>query len=410
MDRLGQSKHHFTEPEEMFDIELFREDPRIFYSVSEKLLQCMSGVGTSPTFTHKFIAALASMNKLQRVYTQNIDGLEMLAGLQPGPTLVHCHGCIATASCIQCGAQVPTAELLPVIREHQVPTCSRCKGIDGAWIKPDITFFKERLPRGLAHAMARDVRQADMVIVMGTSLTVKPAGWLPLWVPAHVPCLLINRDPVNTCGSFSLQLLGDCDVIIGSMLERLYRTPYLPSIHVVENLLPACRRRGARQCAEAPCLPALPDDDADQPVLVQGSQAGADTGLRGSNRHARRQSLHAMADLCRFELEDHCTTMLRTTPARASAVPASVWNSKEAVRELSLSTLVTEISTAASVLEGLVKLRTAFGDAIQPAETGPSYSALHVLAQLAPVPHGVLHPTRPGVYRWISVDPPGSTV
>lgn len=106
----------------MFDIEVFRNDPRIFYSFARQILP--STTAFSPT--HAFLRLLQDKEKLLRVYTQNIDNLEQLAGVTEDK-LVQCHGSFATASCMRCKLQVPGDEIRDDILNGVVPKCSACE-------------------------------------------------------------------------------------------------------------------------------------------------------------------------------------------------------------------------------------------------------------------------------------------
>ena len=106
----------------MFDIEVFRNDPRIFYSFARQILP--STTAFSPT--HAFLRLLQDKNKLLRVYTQNIDNLEHLAGVRDDK-LVQCHGSFATASCMRCKLQVSGEEIREDVLNGVVPKCVACE-------------------------------------------------------------------------------------------------------------------------------------------------------------------------------------------------------------------------------------------------------------------------------------------
>lgn len=106
----------------MFDIEVFRDNPQIFYSFAKEVLPSTSKF--SPT--HAFLKLLQDKNKVLRVYTQNIDNLERLAGISDDK-LVQCHGSFATASCMRCQLQVPGDEIREEILKGVIPKCKACE-------------------------------------------------------------------------------------------------------------------------------------------------------------------------------------------------------------------------------------------------------------------------------------------
>ncbi len=88
-----------------------------------------------------------------------------------------------------------------------IPTCSDCNGL----VKPDIVFFGEQLPDRFSECAARDFRQCDLLIVMGTSLTVQPFASLVDRVRDDCPRLLINLTKAGAADSaadFMMRLLG----------------------------------------------------------------------------------------------------------------------------------------------------------------------------------------------------------
>lgn len=116
LEHLGLS-----DPQEVFDIQVFKDDPRIFYSVARDILPSTDRF----TPTHAFIAMLQQQGKLLTNYSQNIDNLEAKAGIKPSK-LVQCHGSFATATCVTCGYRVEGESLYPTIKAGQIPRCPRC--------------------------------------------------------------------------------------------------------------------------------------------------------------------------------------------------------------------------------------------------------------------------------------------
>ena len=143
------------------------------------------------------------------MYTQNIDGLEAVAGVNPDK-LVECHGNFRSASCITCRSKFD-ANLCQtsMVEKGEAPYCS-CGGI----VKPDITFFGEVMPQRFAELIHDDCDSTDLVVVLGTSLMVAPVANIPDWVPSGCTRLLVNRDVVGTFRSSNANdviLQGDCD-------------------------------------------------------------------------------------------------------------------------------------------------------------------------------------------------------
>ncbi|KAI9851453.1 MAG: NAD-dependent histone deacetylase sir2 [Thelocarpon superellum] len=252
LEHLGLS-----DPQEVFDIQIFREDPSIFYSIARDILPSQDKV--SPT--HAFIHLLQEKGKLLTNFSQNIDNLEAKAGIRP-EKLIQCHGSFATATCVKCRYQVKGEEIYPELKDGKVAQCSRClqelldtknAGVkrkrttatsktgreksgwqsegdgsdDGDYdvpqagvMKPDITFFGEDLPSTFHDRLVKhDRERVDLVIVIGTSLKVAPVSEIAGFLPPTVPQVYISRTPVSHI-SFDVDMLGDCDVVVAELCRR----------------------------------------------------------------------------------------------------------------------------------------------------------------------------------------------
>ncbi|XP_062319976.1 NAD-dependent protein deacetylase sirtuin-1 [Osmerus eperlanus] len=211
--RLAVDFPDLPDPQAMFDIEYFRRDPRPFFKFAKEIYPGQF----QPSPCHKFISMLDKQGKLLRNYTQNIDTLEQVAGVQ---RIIQCHGSFATASCLVCKHKVDCEAVREDIFNQVVPHCPRCPDIPLAIMKPDIVFFGENLPEFFHRAMKQDKDEVDLLIVIGSSLKVRPVALIPNSIPHEVPQILINREQLPHL-NFDVELLGDCDVIINELCHRL---------------------------------------------------------------------------------------------------------------------------------------------------------------------------------------------
>uniref|UniRef100_A0A8C7W0U3 Deacetylase sirtuin-type domain-containing protein n=1 Tax=Oncorhynchus mykiss TaxID=8022 RepID=A0A8C7W0U3_ONCMY len=157
-DNLQQ--YNLPYAEAIFEINYFHHNPNPFFALAKELYPG----NYQPNLTHYFIRLLHDKGQLLRMYTQNIDGLERLAGIPP-EKLVEAHGSFATATCTVCLRDYKGEELRPDIMKGTVPKCPTCKGV----VKPDIVFFGEELPPHY-FSYLKDFPLADLLIIMGTSL------------------------------------------------------------------------------------------------------------------------------------------------------------------------------------------------------------------------------------------------
>ncbi|KAL2782524.1 DHS-like NAD/FAD-binding domain-containing protein, partial [Aspergillus keveii] len=192
-----------SEPQDVFDIGFFRQNPKPFYTLARELAPGRY----RPTIAHSFIRLLHDRSLLFKVFTQNIDGLERLAGV-PGELIVEAHGSFANQHCIECDLEYPASRMKDAIEEENVPFCPWCRG----FVKPDIVFFGEPLPDSFIDNCTLP-KEADLCIIMGTSLSVQPFGELPSLCKAGTPRILINNERAGEIGSRpdDVLILGDCD-------------------------------------------------------------------------------------------------------------------------------------------------------------------------------------------------------
>ncbi|XP_047218277.1 NAD-dependent protein deacetylase sirtuin-3, mitochondrial isoform X2 [Girardinichthys multiradiatus] len=215
--------------EAIFEIGFFHRNPNPFFALAKELYPG----NYLPNLTHYFVSLLHKKGQLLRMYTQNIDGLERLAGVPP-EMLVEAHGTFATATCTLCLQKYDGEDLRPAVMSGTVPQCPTCKGV----VKPDIVFFGEELPLHFFKYLT-DFPLVDLLIIMGTSLEVEPFASLAGAVRSTVPRLLINRDLV---GPFAWGLrphdvvqLGDVVGGVKTLVDALGWTRELEALMAAGN-------------------------------------------------------------------------------------------------------------------------------------------------------------------------------
>ncbi|MDZ4184239.1 MAG: NAD-dependent deacylase [Desulfuromonadales bacterium] len=144
-----------------------------------------------PNPAHEAIAELERMNRLSCVITQNIDGLHQKAGNSPGKVF-ELHGNMKSLRCLTCQVVYPLDLVRPRYSAGgEPPACEKCGGI----LKPEVIFFGEALPERILEGAIQHARSCDLFLVIGSSLVVYPAAYLPLYAKESGACLvIINRD------------------------------------------------------------------------------------------------------------------------------------------------------------------------------------------------------------------------
>jgi len=140
-----------------------------------------------PNACHKALAKLEEMGLLQAVVTQNIDGLHQKAGSRH---VYELHGHLRTVRCMHCERSFP----IDYVKEQAgVPSCS-CSPGQGS-IRPDVVLFGDPIPVETFRAAEDAIAKADLIMVLGTSLAVAPACWLPLNKGKHARTVYVNLEP-----------------------------------------------------------------------------------------------------------------------------------------------------------------------------------------------------------------------
>jgi NAD-dependent deacetylase len=156
-------------PEDLFDIECFERDPSFFYRAAGSLVYAE----WEPSLVHKTLAVLEDRGRLKAVITQNIDGLHQKAGSR---RVIEVHGSPRIHYCLRCaGIRMDFAEAAALVRAGNMPRCPRC----GRVLKPGITFFGERLPMEAVKTAGAEAWDADLMLILGTTLRAAPAADLP---------------------------------------------------------------------------------------------------------------------------------------------------------------------------------------------------------------------------------------
>lgn len=173
------SQHYAYPPEEILSHHFFVRQPEEFFRFYRNKMLPLSA---QPNAAHLKLAQLEQAGKLTAVITQNIDGLHQKAGSR---CVLELHGSIWRNHCLACGKFYGPE----YIRNSEgVPLCS-C----GGRIKPDVVLYEEGLDDDVLAQAIHHLRQADTLIVAGTSLTVYPAAGLLHYFKGK-NLVLINRD------------------------------------------------------------------------------------------------------------------------------------------------------------------------------------------------------------------------
>ena len=187
-----------TRPESLATLDALKQQPDEFYFFYQFRIKKLSDV--IPNQGHQALATLQQKRNLT-VITQNVDGLHQKSNTN---NVIELHGSLRTVRCLTCAAVYDSNKLLPQNstweEEYKQGNyhcgeecfCSQC----GGRLRPEVVLFGENLPDKAWEAAVKHSKNADFYVVLGSSLAVSPANYLPqLALQNGSKLLIINHDP-----------------------------------------------------------------------------------------------------------------------------------------------------------------------------------------------------------------------
>lgn len=176
------NQEYIYPPEEILSHHFFMDNPKEFYRFYKAKLNTLD---KEPNICHKYLKKLEDNNKLLGIITQNIDGLHEKTNVK---NIALLHGTIYKNHCISCGKSY-SADY--VFNSSDIPICE-C----GSIIKPDVVLYEEGLDDDTVNKAIYWMRNADLLIIAGTSLTVYPASsFIHYYGGDNI--VIINKDKTN---------------------------------------------------------------------------------------------------------------------------------------------------------------------------------------------------------------------
>lgn len=195
-----------------------------------------------PNAGHYALARLEQLGRLTLTITQNVDGLQQLAGSQRVSEL---HGALSSVSCLRCAETQDRAAMQEALRARnawlpgmqgelapdgdaqlrevdetilQVPSCDSCGGI----LKPDVVFFGESVPAQRVQRCREALAASDALLVVGSSLMVYSGfRFVREAVKQGIPVVAINRGRTRADELFQHKSEADCAEALGQLLREL---------------------------------------------------------------------------------------------------------------------------------------------------------------------------------------------
>lgn len=170
-----------------------------------------------PNISHRTLAAWENSGRIRGVITQNIDGLHQLAGNQ---NILELHGTARQVQCLDCEVRMDVEAPLAQFRASgKVPPCPSC---GGDRLKHATVSFGQMLPADVIQKAYHWSRDADVMLVIGTSLAVRPAADLPVTAARYgSKVVIINRDATELDEIATINLRGTCGEMLDGINQQL---------------------------------------------------------------------------------------------------------------------------------------------------------------------------------------------
>lgn len=205
------------DPED-FTIQKFIADPEIRRRTWQ-MMRSLSYWGTAePNAAHLAIAELERMDRLDCVITQNVDGLHQRAG-NSEERVYELHGSMKWVMCLGCGRKYPREEILARLELGvEIPECDSCRGM----LKTGGVAFGEPLPERELRQATEHSFKSDLFIVIGSSLVVYPAAYMPLYaVQGGAKLVIVNMEPTPMDHYASLIIRQKAGAVMGKVIDKV---------------------------------------------------------------------------------------------------------------------------------------------------------------------------------------------
>ncbi len=205
------------DPED-FTIQKFLSSPETRKKQWQILLEGGLFVNAEPNRAHLAIAKLEEIGKLDCIITQNVDNLHQKAGNSP-EKIYELHGNMRWLKCVSCGERYPVGDVVERFRSKlEVPDCERCRGI----LKPDVVFFGELLPEWTLKNATDHATRCDLMIVIGSSLVVYPAAYMPMYAKeAGAKLAIINNTPTSFDDVADVVIHHSAGLVMERIMEKV---------------------------------------------------------------------------------------------------------------------------------------------------------------------------------------------
>ena len=171
-----------------------------------------------PNPAHYAVAELYRLGRLDCVITQNVDNLHQKAGV-PAEMVFELHGNLQRAVCLSCGRLYPFEQIkLRLDKGEEIPDCEDCHGL----LKPNAVFFGESLPQDVLEEATNHSLNSDLFIVIGSTLVVYPAAYMPIYAhQAGAKLVIINLSSTPMDGEASVLIRAGAGEAMSKIVDKV---------------------------------------------------------------------------------------------------------------------------------------------------------------------------------------------
>ena len=171
-----------------------------------------------PNLGHMFVEKITSLQKSNFLITQNIDGLHQKSGVSRNK-IIEIHGSAIEAACLECAAKQNILDFHDAIKlEDPLPKCTFCSGV----VKVATISFGQPMNEMDMMNASKIVEDSDLMIVMGSSLKVLPAGKLPnLAMQSGSKLIILNREKTRYDQSADIVINDELQNICSKLIDEL---------------------------------------------------------------------------------------------------------------------------------------------------------------------------------------------
>ena len=205
------------DPED-FTYQKFVSDPEARRKQWQMLGEGHLTTEAKPNPAHYAIAELDRLGRLDCVITQNVDNLHQKAGV-PDDKVFELHGNVLWAVCLSCGQRYPFEQIKARLDEgEEIPDCEACHGM----LKPNAVLFGEQLPSEVLAEATNRSSNCDLFIVVGSTLVVYPAAYMPIYaVQAGAKLVIVNLSSTPMDGEAVVLLKAKAGEAMSRIVDKV---------------------------------------------------------------------------------------------------------------------------------------------------------------------------------------------